>query len=137
MLSASKFQTVLLLVAVVTVFCMALSAQRTTSPQYNLKTEAKIKGIVEEVKLPATGSKEETAHLRVKNGADILDVYLCPESFLQDMGFTFSKGDEIALIGSKIKQEGTDLILAREVVKGTDTLVLQDDKGSPVWNWRH
>jgi hypothetical protein len=26
-------------------------------------------------------------------------------------------------------------ILAREVVKGTDTLVLRDDKGNPVWTW--
>jgi hypothetical protein len=27
------------------------------------------------------------------------------------------------------------MILAREVVKGNDTLVLRDDKGKPVWNW--
>jgi hypothetical protein len=52
------------------------------------------------------------------------------------MGMTFSKGDEIALTGSKVKQEGADLILAREVVKGTDTLLLRDDKGRPVWKGR-
>jgi hypothetical protein len=71
----------------------------------------------------------------VKDGTDMLDVYLCPEAFLKDMGFSFSKGDEIALTGSKVKQENGELILAREVVKGTDTLVLRDDKGGPVWNW--
>jgi hypothetical protein len=49
------------------------------------------------------------------------------------MGMTFSKGDEIALTGSKVKQEGADLILAREVVKGTDTLLLRDEKGRPIW----
>jgi hypothetical protein len=63
-------------------------------------------------------------------------VYLCPESFLADMGVSFSKGDAIALTGSTVKQDGADLILAREVVKGNDTLVLRDDKGSPVWNWK-
>jgi hypothetical protein len=48
----------------------------------------------------------------------------------------FSLGtDEIALTGSKVKQGEADLILAREVVKGADTLVLRDDKGNPVWNW--
>jgi hypothetical protein len=62
-----------------------------------------------------------------------VDVYLCPQSFLGDMGMTFSKGDEIALTGSKVKQEGADLILAREVVKGTDTLLLRDEKGRPIW----
>jgi hypothetical protein len=30
----------------------------------------------------------------------------------------------------------TDMILARELVKGTDTLLLGDDKGNPVWDWR-
>jgi hypothetical protein len=29
------------------------------------------------------------------------------------------------------------MVLAREVVKGTDTLVLRDQKGNPVWNWKH
>jgi hypothetical protein len=88
---------------------------------------------VEEVKLPPKGSEKEVAHLLVKNGTETVDVYLCPQSFLGDMGMTFSKGDEIALTGSKVKQEGADLILAREVVKGTDTLLLRDEKGRPIW----
>jgi len=37
------------------------------------------------------------------------------------MGVAFSKGDAIAVTGSKVKQDGADLILAREVVKGQDT----------------
>ncbi len=94
-----------------------------------------MKGTVEEVKLPPKGSEKEVAHLLVKNGTDTVDVYLCPKSFLQDMGVSFSKGDEIALTGSKVKQGEADLILVREVVKGSDTLVLRDEKGSPVWNW--
>ena len=52
------------------------------------------------------------------------------------MGVSFAKGDEIALTGSKVKQDTADLVLAREVVKGSDTLVLRDDKGNPVWTWR-
>jgi hypothetical protein len=111
-------------------------AQNGPQPKYDLQTEAKMKGTVEELKLPAKGSERQAAHLLVKNGTDMLDVYLCPESFLKDMGFSFSKGDEIALTGSKVKQENGELILAREVVKGTDTLVLRDDKGGPVWSWR-
>jgi hypothetical protein len=56
-------------------------------------------------------------------------------NFLDDMGVSFSKEDEIALTGSKVKQGEADLILAREVVKGTDTLVLRDEKGNPIWSW--
>ena len=107
-----------------------------TSPKYDLHTETKIKITVEEVKLPPKGSEKEVVHLLGKNGADSVDVYLCPKSFLDDMGMSFDKGDEIALTGSKVKQGEADLTLAREVVKKEDTFVLRDDKGNPVWTWR-
>jgi len=112
---------------------LAQKSQDTGPPKYNLQTETKMNATVEEVKLPPKGSEKEVAHLLVKNGTETVDVYLCPMSFLDDMGMSFSKGDEIALTGSKVKQDGADLILAREVVKGTDTLLLRDDKGRPVW----
>jgi hypothetical protein len=52
------------------------------------------------------------------------------------MGISFSKGDEIAVTGSKVKQEASDVILARELVKGADTLLFRDSKGHPVWDSR-
>ena len=115
---------------------LAQKNQEPSPPKYDAHTETKMKGTVEEVKLPPKGSEKEVAHLLVKTGADTVDVYLCPKSFLDDMGVSFSKGDEIALTGSKVKQGESDLILAREVVKGTDTLVLRDEKGNPIWSWQ-
>ena len=49
---------------------------------------------------------------------------------------SFNKGDEISLTGSKVKQGEADLLLAREVVRGNDTVVLRDEKGNPVWSGR-
>jgi len=115
---------------------LAQKSQDTGPPKYNLQTETKMNATVEEVKLPPKGSEKEIAHLLIKNGTETVDVYLCPQSFLGDMGMSFSKGDEIALTGSKVKQDGADLILARQVVKGADALVLRDDKGHPVWSGR-
>jgi len=108
-----------------------------TAPKYDVATESKMKVTVEEFKLPAKGKEKEAAHLTVKSGSETLDIYLCPKAFLDDMGATYAKGDEVTVTGSKIKQDGEDLILAREVVKGTDTLLLRDDKGKPVWDWHH
>jgi hypothetical protein len=116
---------------------VAQKVQETSPPKYDVHTETKMKGTVDEVKLPPKGSEKEVAHLLVKSGTDTADVYLGPKSFLDDLGVSFSKGDEIALTGSKVKQGEADLILAREVVKGTDTLVLRDEKGNPVWSWHH
>jgi hypothetical protein len=116
---------------------LAQKAQAPSRPKYDLHTETKMKGTVEEVKLPPTSNDKDIVHLLLKTGTDTVDVYLCPKSFLDDMGVSFGKGDEIDLTGSSVKQGDADLVIAREVVKGTDTLVLRDEKGNPVWSWHH
>lgn len=105
------------------------------APKYDTATEAKFKGTIEELKMPP--KEKDIAYLTIKSGTDTFEIYLCPKSFIDDMGVIFAKGDEIAFTGSKVKQGDTDMVLAREVVKGTDTLVLRDQKGNPVWNWKH
>lgn len=132
-LSRSALCTLMILMTV----CSFAASGSAPSPKYDVATEAKMKVTVEELKLPAKGSEKEAAHLVVKSGTDTIDIYLCPKSFLDDMGATFAKGDEVTVTGSKIKQDGADLVLARVVVKGTDTLMLRDDKGKPVWSWQH
>src|SRR5208283_1172488 len=128
-------KSIFLAIAILYALLLVAKSQETNQPKYDVNTETKMKGVVEEVKLPPKGSEKEIAYLVVKTGTNLVDVYLCPKSFLDDMGVSFSKGDEIALTGSKIKWGEADLILAREVVKGTDTLVMRDGKGNPVWNW--
>ena len=79
-----------------------LLAQKTPEPslpKYDLHTESKMKGTVEEVKLPPKGREKEIAHLLLKTETDTVDVYLCPQSFLVDMGVSFSKGDGVVLTG--------------------------------------
>jgi hypothetical protein len=129
----------IILLAFLPVFLVTPSqAQKIAGPpKYDLHTEAKFKGTIAELKLPPKGKEKDIAHLLLKNGADTFDVYLCPKSFLDDMDMGFTQGEEIALTGSKVKEDGADLILAREVAKGSDTFVLRDAKGGPVWNWRH
>ena len=115
---------------------MAQKAQGTNAgtPKYDSQTETTVKGTVEELKLPAKAN--EIAHLIVKSGSETVDVYLCPKSFLDDMSLSFTKGEEIAVTGSKVKLDEADMVLAREVAKGNDTVMLRDPKGVPVWNWQ-
>jgi hypothetical protein len=49
------------------------------------------------------------------------------------MGVDFKSGDEIEIVGSKVKKDDTDLILAREITKGGDTLTLRFKDGKPAW----
>jgi hypothetical protein len=105
-------------------------------PKYDLHTEMKTKGVVDEIKLLPMGTRKDFTELIIKSGEDKIQIYVCPKPFEDEMGISFSKGDEIAVTGSKVKQEESDVILAREMLKGADTLLFRDDKGNPVWNWR-
>jgi hypothetical protein len=110
--------------------------QKGSPPKYDLHTETKTKGIVDEVNLLSFGTRKDFTELIIKNGDDKVHIYVCPKPFQDEIGVTFAKGDEIAVTGSKVKQEASDVILVRELVKGTDTLMFRDDKGNPVWDWR-
>jgi hypothetical protein len=137
--SATKvlFRILLFLLLLVTPGLSQKAEQKDSSPpKYDLHTETKTKGVVEEVNLLSFGTRKDFTELIIKSGDDKIHIYVCPKPFQEEMGISFSKGDEITVTGSKVKRESSDVILAREVVKGTDTLMFRDDKGNPVWDWR-
>jgi hypothetical protein len=105
-------------------------------PKYDLQSETKIKGVIDAVNLLSVGTRKDFTELIIKSGDDSTHIYLCPKPFQEEMGMSFTKGDQIAVTGSKVKQDASDVILARELVKGTDTLMFRDDKGKPVWDSR-
>jgi hypothetical protein len=88
------------------------------------------------VNLLSVGTRKDFTELIIKSGDDKVHIYVCPKPFQEEMGISFSKGDQVAVTGSKVKQNASDVILARELVKRTETLLFRDDKGSPVWDPR-
>jgi hypothetical protein len=112
---------------------VATSALAQTASKYDAASEVKIKGTVEEMKLETPAGGKPVAYLIVKNGQEKTQVFICPKTFLDDMGVKFAPGDEVEVTGSKIKQDGADVILAREVVKSGDTLTLRFNDGKPAW----
>jgi len=106
-------------------------------PKYDPATETTVKGTVEELKLvPPTGAKP-FAYLLTKTGPDkdkdTVEIFLCPKKFLDDMGIAFKSDESIQVTGSKVKQDGADLILAREILKGGETLTFRFQDGKPAW----
>ena len=128
-----RFRRVLFAVPLFALLSGVALCQTSATPKYDVSTETKMNGIVQELKfLPPSGAKPQ-ARLLMKSGTDDVEVYLCPKSFLDDMGVTFKKGDEIQVTGSKVKLDGAELTLARVVSKGEDKLILRFDNGKPVW----
>ncbi len=116
---------------------MLLGGWSTTSaqsaPKYDIATETRLKGTVDEVKQITTAKGDPAIHLMVKTATELLEVYLCPNAYLQEMEMAFAKGDQVEVTGSKVKADDADVILAKDITKGNDTLVLRDKKGIPVW----
>ena len=105
-------------------------------PKYDLHTETKTNGVIDEVNLLPVGTRKDFTELIMRSGEGKVHIYLCPKPFQEEMGISFNKGDQVAITGSKVKQNEADVILARQLVRGTDTLLFRDDKGSPVWDPR-
>ena len=105
-------------------------------PMYNTATETTIQGTVQEVK-QFTGPRGVTGtDVILKTDQGTQDVRLGPSPFLAQNQFAVEQGDELQVKGSKIQLNGADIILAREVKKGEQTLTLRDAKGFPVWSRR-
>ena len=66
-------------------------------PKYDLHTETKTKGVVDEVNLLSVGTREDFTELIIKNGDDKIRIYLCPKPFQEEMGISVNKGDQIAV----------------------------------------
>lgn len=114
--------------------CFATGALAQASPKYDPATETKFKGVVQELKLVPPSGGKPVAYLLLKSSPDATQVFLCPKKFLDEMGVIFAADDAIEITGSKVKQDGADLTLAREVVlKDGDTLTLRFKDGKPAW----
>jgi Glu-tRNA(Gln) amidotransferase subunit E-like FAD-binding protein len=58
---------------------------------------------------------------------------IAPEQFLKEMEISFAKGDKVEILGSQVLAEGAPLLLAREVTRNGDIMLMRDDFGKPVW----
>ena len=123
----------ILVLGVTRVHSQGLPQKTASPPKYDTATETKIKGTVEEIKPAASESKTPLIELMLKGESATVEVSLCPKPFLDDLGVSYAKGDSLEITGSKVKRGDLEQVLAREVVKGNDTVIFRDKTGKPVW----
>lgn len=71
--------------------------------------------------------------LIVKTGKETLTVHLGPSWYLERLDTKIVKGDKVEIKGARTTLAGKPIILAAEVKKGDNILVLRDAAGVPVW----
>jgi hypothetical protein len=108
---------------------------KTTGPKYDRANEVKIKGIIVEVR--EVPGDFEGLHLVVKTESKTVLVHVAPTQFLKEIDTTFNKGDQVEVVGARAPDAPEEEILAREIIDGTNTATLRDDKGIPIWaGWK-
>jgi translation elongation factor EF-4 len=105
------------------------------SPRYDTATVIDLKATVTGVREVPKDQALNGLHLTVQSGADTFDIYIGPSEFVKVFDMTFAKGDKVQVIGSKVKFEGSTVVLAREATMGTVTYLLRDKEGEPLWKF--
>lgn len=106
-------------------------------PIYNTATEVTLKGSVEAVDQVKGPQSWDSTHLSLKTDKETIDVHVGPSWFLTQNKTSFAKGDQIEVIGCRVKFGETDALIAREIKKGGETLTFRNAQGFPVWSGGH
>ena len=138
----ATYNFALFFVVIVVTGYVAPCQGQSSADVYNPSTEITVKGTIEQVKtafLPGGGAsaqaREESSgptYLNLKTDSGTLAVFVGPSWFLESKGFKFAKGDQIEVTGSKLQDK--DVIVAREVKKGDQILVVRNAQGIPAWS---
>ena len=109
-------------------------------PKYDTATEVTLKGTVTKVESHVGRMGWNGTHLLVNFDSETLSVHVGPSNYLTQQGFSFTAGEQVEVTGSRIKFEGSDVLIAREIKQGDRLLTLRNSQGIPVWSrnrWRY
>ena len=105
---------------------------------YNPATVETISGTVESVdKVTPMKGMNSGIHALLKTDKETISVHLGPEWYIERLDVKIVKGDKIEVKGSRVTFAGKPALIAGELKKGDQALVLRDAGGIPVWaGWR-
>ncbi len=104
---------------------------------YDAATIESVQGTIAEIDSIASPMGHTGIHLKLQTAKTPLEVHLGPSWFLDRQEPHLQVGDAIVVTGSLVTINDQPALLARDVRRGEDTLVLRDADGRPVWRgWR-
>src|SRR6202140_2264619 len=126
-------QTILGIAPVVLVVLL-FPSPRQRAPAYDSSDDVSVQGNVQDVQqfyCPISG--EQGIHLIVKTQNGTVQVHVAPTRFLRSNNLSFSRGDEIQVVGSRIVYQGHDAMIARSIARKGQTVAFRKPNGRPLW----
>lgn len=102
---------------------------------YDPKTAETITGEIVSVDVgtPMKGMAQGV-HLAVKAEKETIPVHLGPRWYIENQDIKLAPKDRVEVRGSRVTIGGTPALIAAEIKKGDDVLVLRDAQGYPAWS---
>lgn len=105
---------------------------------YNPKTVETISGEVASVdQITPTKGMSHGVHMIVKTDKETISVHMGPGWFVENQDIKIEPKDKVDVKGARVTFEGKPAIIAAEIKKGDEILILRDEDGFPAWSgWR-
>lgn len=105
---------------------------------YDPKTVETVSGEVVSIEqMTPTKGMGRGVHLTLKTDKETIDVHLGPVWYVEHQDTKIAPKDKIEVKGSRITYQGKPAIIAAEIHKGDEMLMLRDANGIPMWaGWR-
>ncbi|HSH64686.1 MAG TPA: DNA-binding protein [Bacteroidia bacterium] len=101
---------------------------------YDAKTFTQIKGEITAIEqiVPNKGTSVGI-HITVKTKTETYPIHLGPKWYLDKQKLQLKVGDKVEVQGSKVNIDSKQTIIATEVLRDDNTLILRDQAGKPLW----
>jgi hypothetical protein len=109
------------------------AAARRPARIWNPDTVATVTGTVEAVERVEMGESWRCVRLRLRTADGVLRVRVGPDWYLTERKVEFAAGQELEVKGSRVTFAGEPSVLAGEIVRGGERIVLRDPDGKATW----
>lgn len=98
---------------------------------YNAADEIHITGVVvstEEFACPVSDGELEQ-HITLNAAGKVFQIHLAQSRILRSNQVQFSPGQQLQVVGAKLRYRGNDGLIAREILRDNETFIFRDPTG--------
>ncbi len=102
---------------------------------FDPKSVTTLQGDVESVQTGG-GRRGQGVFLTLATGSEKLQVVVGPSFYLEQQPMKLAQGDKVEVKGSRTTWSGRPVMIAQEIRKGDQVMILRDAEGVPQWSPR-
>lgn len=128
---------VLWLSALFVAFAQSPAPPSPTSVKFDEASRIKLSGVVDDIQQRSLGGSCKAAGLFVvvKANGQNFELQVGPKWFVDELSWTFTKGDKLEIAGWKVDKADSNAVVVRKITRAEWSLEPRDDSGAANWSW--